>query len=125
MRPSKDKREKLSVHVIIRLTTAEKEEILRRMKEERYITITDYMRSRLFVKRLSKRIIVSDDYIRIFRTMDYNLTKIGTNLNQVAHKMNAYNTYLLNEEDKQAFKASFSQLKSCFELLDKYLHLIK
>lgn len=125
MRPKKSDKQKLSVHVIIRLTTSEKNEIVKRMEEERFITITDYMRSRLFIKRLSKRITISDDYIRIFRTMDYNLTKVGTNLNQIAHKLNAYNTYMLSEEDKQTFKECFKQLKNCFELLDKYLHFIK
>jgi len=125
MRPSKDENQKLSVHVIVRLTTAEKEEIVSRMKDERYITITDYIRTRLFIRRLHKRITVSDDYIRIFRTMDYNLTKIGTNLNQIAHKLNAYNTYMLTEDDQQTFKECFEQLKYCYEILGKHLRHIK
>ncbi|MBK3518266.1 plasmid mobilization relaxosome protein MobC [Carboxylicivirga marina] len=124
MRPKKDDKQQLSVHVIIRLKTTEKDEIVKRMNEERFITITDYVRSRLFIKRLSKRITVSDEYIRIFRTLDFNLTKIGNNLNQIAHKLNAYNTYMLTEQDKLAFESCFKQLKSCFEILDKYLHLI-
>jgi len=95
------------------------------VKEEKFQTVADYIRSRLFVKRLHKRITVSDDYIRIFRTMDYNLTKTGTNLNQISHKLNAYNTYMLTEGDQQTIKNCFEQLKGCFELLDKYLHYIK
>ena len=125
MAHKKSKEQRRTIQFKIYLTESEKKKIVESVKQERYNSISDYAREHLLKERLSKRITVSDDYIRIFRTMDYNLTKIGTNLNQVAHKMNAYNTYLLNEEDKQAFKASFSQLKSCFELLDKYLHLIK
>jgi len=125
MRPLKSKKDKLSEHVIIRLTIAEKEEILRRTKEERYIYITDYIRARLFVKRLKKHITVSDDYVRIFRTMDYNLTKIGINLNQIAHKLNAYNTYILTEENKHTFKDCLEQLKECFCVLGKFFRYMR
>jgi len=121
MRPLKKEKDKLSEHVILRLTKAEKEEILKRVKEERFLSVADYIRSRLFRKRLSKRITVSDDYVRIFRTMDYNLTKLGINLNQIAHKLNAYNTYVLTEEDKQTFKDCLVQLKECFCVLGRFL----
>jgi len=125
MRPLKNEKDKLSEHVIVRLTKAEKEEILKRVKEERFLSVADYIRSRLFRKRLSKRITVSDDYVRIFRTMDYNLTKIGINLNQIAYKLNAYNTYALSEEDKQTFKDCLLQLKECFVVLGKFFRYMR
>jgi len=103
----------------------EKKQILESVKQEKYNSISDYARERLLKKRLAKRINVSSDYIRIFKTMDYNLTKIGTNLNQIAHKLNAYNTYLLTEEDQQTFKACFEHLKSCYQVLGQHLRKIK
>jgi len=121
MRPKLPENKKLSSQLRVNVSDIEKQEILRRVKEEKFQTVADYIRSRLFVKRLHKRITVSDDYIRIFRTMDYNLTKTGTNLNQISHKLNAYNTYVLTEEDKQTFKDCLVQLKECFCVLGRFL----
>ncbi|WP_439185427.1 plasmid mobilization protein [Carboxylicivirga taeanensis] len=109
----------------IYLTESEKQKIIASVKQEKYNSISDYARERLLKERLSKRITVSADYIRVFKTMDYNLTKIGTNLNQVAHKLNAYNTYMLTEEDKETFKACFEHLKNCYRILGQHLRKIK
>lgn len=119
-----DENFKRIVQFKIRLTLKEKQIISTKAKDEKYNSISDYARERLLKERLSKRITVSDDYIRIFKTMDYNLTKIGTNLNQVAHKLNAYNTYMLTEEDIQTFKVCFEHLKNCYALLGKHLQKI-
>ncbi|MCT4644411.1 MAG: plasmid mobilization relaxosome protein MobC [Carboxylicivirga sp.] len=125
MRPLKREIDKLSEHVILRLTKAEKAEILKRVKDEHFLSVADYMRSRIFKKRLSKHITVDDEYVRTFRTMDYNLTKIGINLNQIAHKLNSYNTYSLSEEDNHTFKKCFVQLKECYALLGDFLLFIR
>ncbi|MCT4646344.1 MAG: MobC family plasmid mobilization relaxosome protein [Carboxylicivirga sp.] len=109
----------------IRLTPGEKRIIAHKAKEERFNSVSDYARERLLKERLTKRLTVSDDYIRTFKTIDYNLTRIGTNLNQIAHKLNAYNTYILTEEDQHTFKDCFEQLKSCYELLGQHLRKIK
>ncbi|MBS2209936.1 plasmid mobilization relaxosome protein MobC [Carboxylicivirga mesophila] len=125
MRPRIGEKDKLSEHIILRLTKSEKAEILNRVKEEKLLSVADYVRSRLFKKRLSKRITVSEEYVRTFRTMDYNLTKIGINLNQIAHKLNSYNTYILTEEDKDAFRDCHGQLNECFSILGKFLLKIR
>jgi len=125
MAHKKSKEQRRTIQFKIHLTTMEKKQILESVKQEKYNSISDYARERLLKKRLAKRINVSSDYIRIFKTMDYNLTKIGTNLNQIAHKLNAYNTYLLTEEDQQTFKACFEHLKSCYQVLGQHLRKIK
>ncbi len=124
MRPHTRNELKLKEQIKIRLTSDEKAEIIRRCGEERFITISDYARTRLFRKRLVKRIEVSDEFIRIFRTLDYDLVKIGTNLNQIAHKLNAFNTYMLSDEDKLVFRQGLAVLRACFSLLEKYLDMI-
>lgn len=86
--------------------------------------MTDYIRSRLFKKRLIRRIEVSEEYVLLFRSLEYDLVKMGTNLNQIARKLNAYNAYMLNEEDKLAFKNCLETLKECFSLLEKHLDMI-
>ncbi|MCT4588885.1 MAG: plasmid mobilization relaxosome protein MobC [Carboxylicivirga sp.] len=109
----------------IRLRPEEKRIISLKAKEERFNSVSDYARERLLKERLTKRITVSDEYIRTFKVMDYNLTKIGTSLNQIAHKLNAYNSYMLTEDDQQTIRDCFEQLKSCYELLGKHLRKIK
>jgi len=125
MAHKKSKEQRRTIQFKIYLTESEKKKIVEGVKQERYNSISDYARERLLKERLSKRITVSDDYIRIFKTMDYNLTKIGANLNQVAHKLNAYNTYMLTEEDQQTFKGCFEHLKSCYAVLGQHLRKIK
>ncbi|WP_430817219.1 plasmid mobilization protein [Carboxylicivirga sp. RSCT41] len=124
MAPRKSPKQRRTIQFKVYLTEAEKLKIITSVKQEKYNSISDFARERLLKERLSKRISVSADYIRIFKTMDYNLTKIGTNLNQVAHKLNAYNTYMLTEEDLQTFKACFEHLKNCYALLGQHLRKI-
>ncbi|MCT4648457.1 MAG: MobC family plasmid mobilization relaxosome protein [Carboxylicivirga sp.] len=121
----KSKEQRRVIQFKIYLTEDEKLKIIDSVKQEKYNSFGDYSRDRLLKERLTKRIAVSDEYIRTFKTMDYNLTRIGTNLNQIAHKLNAYNTYILTEDDQQTFKDCFGQLKSCYELLGKYLRHIR
>ncbi|MBS2210718.1 plasmid mobilization relaxosome protein MobC [Carboxylicivirga mesophila] len=124
MTPRKSPKQLRTIQFKIYLTEAEKQKIITSVKQEKHNSISDYARERLLKDRLSKRITVSAEYIRIFKTMDYNLTKIGTNLNQVAHKLNAYNTYMLTDEDGQTFKACFEHLKNCYVLLGQHLRKI-
>ena len=125
MRHKKPIKQRRIIQFKIYLTEAEKLKIVESVKQEKYNSFGDYARERLLKERLSKRITVSDEYIRTFKVMDYNLTKIGTNLNQIAHKLNAYNSYMLTEDGQQIFKDCFEQLKSCYELLGKHLRKIK
>jgi len=53
--------------------------------------------------------------------MDFELNKIGVNLNQIAKKLNTYLGYQLDREDKQTLNNSYELLKKCFMLLQKYI----
>ncbi|TRX71140.1 plasmid mobilization relaxosome protein MobC [Carboxylicivirga sp. M1479] len=122
---SRNNAERRIIQFKIYLTKSEKRKIVEHVKLEKFNSFSDYARERLLKQRLSKHITVNNNYIRTFKTMDYNLTKIGTNLNQVAHKLNAYNTYMLTEEDQQTFKECFELLKRCYEVLGQHLRKIK
>jgi hypothetical protein len=124
MRPHTENKLKLKEQIKIRLTSNEKAEIIRRCSEEGFRTMSDYARTRLFRKRQVRRIEVSDEFVLAFRTLDYDLVKIGTNLNQIARRLNSYNTYMLSEEDKMVFTKVMEELKACFLLLEKYLDVI-
>jgi hypothetical protein len=53
--------------------------------------------------------------------MDFELNKIGVNLNQIAKKLNTYLGYQLDSEDKRTLNNSYEMLKNCFVLLQKYM----
>jgi hypothetical protein len=53
--------------------------------------------------------------------MDFELNKIGVNLNQIAKKLNTYLGYQLDTEDKRTLNNSYETLKKCFALLQKYM----
>lgn len=56
--------------------------------------------------------------------MDFELNKIGVNLNQIAKKLNTYLGYQLDSEDKRTLNNFYVTLKECFSLLQKYIDYI-
>ena len=125
MRPKKESKYKRTIQVKVYLTHEEKVKLNRQFSIEKFITLSDFVRNRILKKRLEKRIVISPEFYRVIRSLDYELAKIGNNLNQIAHKLNAYNTYMLSEEDKNMLKECFKLQKSCVELLGKYMRLIR
>lgn len=124
MRPHTPKQEALSEQLKVRLTKQEKERLLLQSRKEKFCSLSEFVRSRLLKKRLTKRIEVSDESYVLFRTLDYDLVKVGTNLNQVAHKFNAYNTYMLKTEDMETIRSCFDALDRCYKGLEKHLILM-
>ena len=57
--------------------------------------------------------------IQILR-LDYDLNKIGVNLNQIAKKINTHDVYQFTSEDREVFKQVLQELKNCFSALQKY-----
>jgi hypothetical protein len=121
MRPKTPEKEALTQHIRIRLTKNEKEDLLSQCKVEKYPSLSELVRTRLLRKRQKKLIQVSEEFVFVFRTLDYDLTKIGTNLNQIAHKLNSYNSYVLSIEDKEVFKGCFRLLRECRKHLEKHM----
>ncbi len=121
MRPKTEASKILSAHIRIRMTVAEKDKIMVQYRREQFRTVSDFVRSKIFVKREIKIIEVSEDFRDVFRSLDYGLAKLGNNLNQIAHKMNAYNTYMLEIEDKETFRSCHDLLSQCLAALEKHL----
>ncbi len=121
MRPKTEASKILSAHIRIRMTVAEKDKIMVQYRREQFRTISDFVRSKIFVKREIKLIEVSEDFRDVFRSLDYELAKLGNNLSQVAHKMNAYSTYMLGPEDKETFRSCHDLLSQCLAALEKHL----
>lgn len=124
MRPKTKPSEKLDAHIQVRLTTQEKKRIKERCERERFRTLSDFIRSRIFVKREVKLIEVSEDFHDTFSSLDYNLAKLGNNMNQIAHRLNAYNTYMLDEKDKVTIRECYELLDRCYKALEQHMMVL-
>lgn len=121
MRPSTPKDKKLDEGIRVRLTNREKELLTERCRKEGYSTMSDFCRAKLLRKREIRRIEASKEFSEVMGHMDFDLNKIGVNLNQIAKKLNTYLGYQLDSEDKRTLNDSYEILKKCFLLLQKYM----
>ncbi len=124
MRPETPEDKKLGEGIRIRLTEKEKQLLRDRCRKEGYRTISDFGRAKLLRKREIKRIVASEEFSELMGKMDFELNKIGVNLNQIAKKLNTYLGYQLDSEDKRTLNNSYEMLKKCFLLLQKYMDQI-
>jgi hypothetical protein len=121
MRPETPEDKKLEEGIRIRMTRKEKELLTERCRKEGYQTISDFGRAKLLRKREIRKIEASKEFSELMVQMDFELNKIGVNLNQIAKKLNTYLGYQLDREDKQTLNNSYELLKKCFMLLQKYI----
>ena len=121
MRPPTPKDNKLGEGIRVRLTNREKELLTERCRKEGYSTMSDFGRAKLLRKREIRKIQASKEFSELMGQMDFELNKIGVNLNQIAKKMNTYLGYQLDSKDKLTLYNSYEMLKKCFVLLQKYV----
>ena len=125
MRPKTADQDKLGEGVRIRLTELEKRLLLKRSQQEGYRTISDFCRAKLIKKREVRKIEVSEEFVRITKKLDYELNKIGVNLNQVSKNINAQHVYQLTPSDRETFKKVLQELRNCFSVLQNYMDIIE
>lgn len=121
MRPLTPIDKKLGEGIRIRLTYREKKLLTERCRKEGYSTMSDFGRAKLLRKREIRKIEASKEFSELMGQMDFELNKIGVNLNQIAKKLNTYLGYQLDSEDKRTLNNSYGTLKRCFVLLQKYM----
>ncbi len=125
MRPKTADTDKLEDGIRVRLTKLEKKLLLKRSKREGYLSISSFCRAKLVRKREIKKIEVSEDFILITKKLDFELNKIGINLNQVSKRLNTHPVYYFSNNDREVFKQVLQELKRCFSILQKYLDKIE
>ena len=121
MRPPTPKEKKLGEGIRVRLTNREKELLVERCRKEGYSNLSDFGRAKLLRKREIRRIEASKEFSELMGQMDFELNKIGMNLNQIAKKLNTYLGYQLDSQDKRTLNNAYETLKKCFLLLQKYM----
>ena len=97
---------------------------MKHFKLERFPSFSEFVRYHLLKNRDVKIIGVDKEFVTLFRTLDYELAKLGNNMNQIAHNLNSYNTCMLSSEDMEVIKDNNALLKLCRESLDKHLQLL-
>lgn len=125
MRPKTANEEKLGEGVRVRMTGLEKKLLLQRSKKEGYVTLSSFCRAKLVRKREIKKIKASKEFILATQKLDYELNKIGVNLNQVSKRLNIHTVYQFSNADREVFKEVLQELKNCFSVLQKYLDKIE
>ncbi|MCW0484765.1 plasmid mobilization protein [Gaoshiqia sediminis] len=117
--PDKDKRTEL---LIIRMTREEKIRLQSLVKRGKYGCTSDYIRSRIFKQSDRKVISLDENTNNQLKSLDYELNKIGVNLNQLSKRMNSFAGYRVDDNDRQLLRQAFEMMKNCLIFLQKYLH---
>jgi hypothetical protein len=124
MRPKTPGHEKLDEGVRVRLTALEKRLLLNRCKKEGYLTLSGFCRAKLVKKREIKKVEASKEFVLLVRKLDYELNKVGVNLNQVSKRVNSNHIYQFTDGDREVFKRILGELRSCFSVLQQYMDKI-
>ena len=99
--------------------------LLTRCKKEGYLTLSDFCRAKLVKKREIKKVVASKEFVLLVRKLDYELNKVGVNLNQVSKRINSNYISQLTDGDRQVFKQILEELRDCFSILQKYMDQIE
>ena len=124
MRPKSPDNDRLEEGIRIRLTALEKKLLSERSKREGYLTLSDFGRAKLMKRREIKKIEAGKEFVSLVCKTDYELNKIGVNLNQIAKKINIHDVYQFTTSDREVFRQVLQELRNCFSILQKYIDTI-
>lgn len=122
MRPKLSDTNKRTFKLIIRLTKDEKLRLKNLTKQGKYACMSDYMRNKIFDQSKKKTISLDTEAREQLKSLDYELNKIGVNLNQLSKRMNSFSGYNVGDNDRQLLKQAFEMMRYCLITLQKYLH---
>ena len=125
MRPKTTSTEKLGEGIRIRLKPLEKKLLLQRIKKEGYLTLSEFCRAKLVHEREIRKIEASDEFTQATKKLDFELNKIGVNLNQVSKRLNTHPVYQFTTADREVFRQVLQELKNCFSILQQYINKIE
>ena len=86
--------------------------------------MSDFIRTRLF--NSNKKVISLDEEASAqIKRLDYELNKIGVNLNQIAKKINSQNVSHFTSDDRAVFEQILQEHLNCFSVLQKYMEKVE
>uniref|UniRef100_UPI00321696AF plasmid mobilization protein n=1 Tax=uncultured Draconibacterium sp. TaxID=1573823 RepID=UPI00321696AF len=125
MSRNKNPRVKKTEAVRVRFTPLEKKLLRDRCNKEGYHNLSNFFRAKVMRHREIKKIEVSPEFTTLIKSLDFNLNKIGVNLNQVAKQINTKKNDELTSADRHTLDRVQQELKKCFSTLQKYMDLIQ
>jgi L-ribulose-5-phosphate 3-epimerase UlaE len=121
VRPKLSDTDKRTEKLIIRLTKNEKLSLQNLTKHGKYGCMSDYMRNRIFDQSKRRVISLDNEAKEQLKSMDYELNKIGVNLNQLSKRMNSFSGYNVGDNDRQLLKQAFEMMRNCLITLQNLL----
>ena len=112
MRPKTVNDEILGDGIRVRFSETEKRILIKRSKQEGYLTLSAFCRSKILKHREITKIEVSPEFAEVTKKLDYELNKIGVNLNQVSKRLNTHPVYQFTAEDRKVFRQALQELKA-------------
>ena len=122
MRPRISDKDKRKIVVRLLMTREEKLRLDSLVKQGKYGCMSDYLRTKIFDQSKRKVISLDDEAKAQLKGLDYNLNKIGVNLNQLSKRMNSFAGYNVGDNDRQLLRQAFDMMRNCLILLQKLLH---
>lgn len=121
MRPRLTDKEKRTIVVRFLMTKEEKIRLDSLVKRGKYGCTSDFLRFKIFDESRRKTISLDEETKSQLKSLDYELNKIGVNLNQLSKRMNSFAGYRISDSDRQLLKQAFDMMRNCLILLQKYL----
>ena len=121
MRPRLPDKERRKIVVRFLMTKEEKIRLDSLVKRGRYRCTSDFLRFKIFDESGRKMISLDEEANNQLKGLDYELNKIGVNLNQLSKRMNSFAGYRVDDNDRQLLKQAFEMMRNCLILLQKYL----
>ncbi|HZK60611.1 MAG TPA: plasmid mobilization relaxosome protein MobC, partial [Anaerovoracaceae bacterium] len=87
--------------------------------------MSDFLRNKIFDQSRKKIITLDEKDFPLIKRMDYELNKIGVNLNQIAKKINSQNVSQFTYDDRVVFEQILQEHLNCFSVLQKYMEKVE
>lgn len=121
MRPRLPNKEKRNIVVKLLMTREEKIRLDSLVKRGKYGCTSDFLRVKIFEESRRKTISLDEESKGLLKSMDYDLNKIGVNLNQLAKRVNSFAGYQISDHDRELIRQAFGQIRKCLSLLQKHI----
>lgn len=121
MRPRISDKDKRKIVVKLLMSRDEKQKLESLVKQGKYACMSDYLRTKIFDQSKRKTISLDNEAKEQLKSLDYELNKIGVNLNQLSKRMNSFAGYNVGDNDRKLLKQAFEIMRYCLICLQKYL----
>lgn len=122
MRPRVFEKDKRKIVVRLLMTMEERSRLDALVKQGKYGCMSDYLRIKIFDQSKRKVISLDDETREQLKNLDYELNKIGVNLNQLSKRMNSVSGYNIGDNDRHLLKQAFGMMRNCLITLQDFMH---